>query len=102
MICPVCGYGYLDEDAMNHDVCPSCGTEFGYDDIGMSHEELRKEWLSSGGKWFDRSISPPSHWDPWNQVIAAFYRPHIRSLRQYARVPAPEGGQRGPARLIAA
>jgi hypothetical protein len=79
MICPVCGYGYLDEDAMNHDICPSCGTEFGYDDVGFSHEELRKEWLRNGGKWFDRSITPPPHWDPWRQVMGAFYRPVNRS-----------------------
>jgi hypothetical protein len=72
MICPVCGYKFLPEDAMNHDICVCCGTEFGYDDVTVSYGMLRVQWLNGGGEWFDKSIGPPSDWNPWEQVLAAF------------------------------
>ena len=71
MTCPVCGWQYLREDAMNHDICPSCGTEFGLDDVGLSHEQLRVEWLRNGGEWFDKSTEPPAGWNPIAQLISA-------------------------------
>jgi hypothetical protein len=76
ILCPVCGFPFLPEDALNHGICPSCGTEFGYDDVVRSHETLRMEWLRSGGKWFDKSAGPPADWDPFTQVMKAFY--HVR------------------------
>jgi hypothetical protein len=79
MICPVCAYEYLPDDAMNHGICPSCGTEFGYDDVTVSHEDLRAEWLRKGGPWFDDSTPHRANWDPWTQVMEAFYRPILRS-----------------------
>ena len=79
MMCPVCAYRFLSDDALNHDVCPSCGTEFGYDDVAQSHESLRMEWLGNSGPWFDRSVGPPADWDPVAQVMAAFYRPRFAS-----------------------
>jgi hypothetical protein len=86
MTCPVCGYGYLSDDAVNHGICPSCGTEFGYDDVSVSHEALRAEWLRNGGHWFDDSMAPPRDWDPWKQVIEAFYKPLLRSQWESIRV----------------
>ena len=79
MICPVCGYGYLSQDAVNHGICPSCGTEFGYDDVSLSHEALRAEWLRGGAPWFEDSTKPAQDWDPWRQIMEAFYRPVLRS-----------------------
>lgn len=80
MMCPVCGFAYLRDDAINHGICPSCGTEFGYDDASISHEILRFEWLRSGATWFDNSVAPPKHWNAWEQVLGAFYRPSIQSV----------------------
>src|SRR5439155_19645602 len=73
MICPVCGFGGLREDARNHDICPSSGTEFGYDDVSRSHEALRIDWLQLGGQWFDESVPHPHGWNAWDQVASAFY-----------------------------
>lgn len=86
IFCPVCGYRFLPEDALNHGICPSCGTEFGYDDVGRSHEALRSEWLRAGGEWFDKSIGPPSNWSPYIQVMTAFER--IRFSGQVPKKPS--------------
>jgi rubredoxin len=37
-LCPVCGYPELSEPPWNNEspsdeICPSCGTQFGYDDV---------------------------------------------------------------------
>jgi predicted RNA-binding Zn-ribbon protein involved in translation (DUF1610 family) len=79
MMCPICGFGYLPDDAVNHGICPSCGTEFGYDDMTCSHEALRVEWLRSGGHWFDSMMAAPPNWNARQQVMAAFYRPILKS-----------------------
>ncbi len=49
-ICPVCEYGGLEEDPKTRtfEICPQCGTEFGYQDCVTSHEELRKRWIAEG------------------------------------------------------
>jgi hypothetical protein len=51
--CPVCYYDKLD-DPPDHsfEICPSCGTEFGYTDFNTSHEQLRNEWVAGGKKWW--------------------------------------------------
>jgi hypothetical protein len=81
MTCPVCGYLYLSNDAINHGICPSCGVEFGYDDVTRTHESLRLEWFRHGAEWFDKNVSPPLQWDPIEQVAQAFYeRPRFLSV----------------------
>lgn len=53
-ICPVCGYlGCLIED---WHICPCCGTEFGYDDAGRTHAELRRRWIDGGMKWWSKRM----------------------------------------------
>src|SRR5262249_14574738 len=56
-------------------ICPSCGTQFGYDDLApddISIEtvwaDLRAQWIHSGPEWFDPQIPRPSDWDPFKQV----------------------------------
>src|ERR1017187_7282190 len=44
-LCSVCGYDRLEDPPKNFTICPSCGTEFGYDDAFASHAELRAKWL---------------------------------------------------------
>jgi hypothetical protein len=72
-ICPVCGYKKLPRPPENFLICPSCGTEFGYDDFKKSHEELRYEWMSAGMHWFSRSRQRPANWNPLDQLASAGY-----------------------------
>jgi hypothetical protein len=69
--CPVCGYDKLTRPPENHEICPSCGTEFGYDDVGLSYRELREEWLRDGAVWFSPVRLPPPGWNPFDQLIRA-------------------------------
>jgi predicted RNA-binding Zn-ribbon protein involved in translation (DUF1610 family) len=46
--CPVCGDNHIDEPSYdrtgcaNYTICPSCGTEFSYDDANSAYAQLRK------------------------------------------------------------
>jgi len=84
-MCPVCGFKFLRDDSMNHGICPSCGTQFGYDDVSISHEALRSAWLNDGAQWFDTSMRPPANWDGWMQAMEAFYPPQITPSRKPSR-----------------
>jgi hypothetical protein len=60
--CPVCGY---DDPKLpqigaewRDEICPSCGTQFGYDDASTSHEDLRQRWLNAGARWSSRNPAP--------------------------------------------
>ena len=72
--CPVCGYDELDEPAYDEhgcssfSICPSCGTEFGYNDSTVVHEELRKRWIDAGMRWWSTSLGVPMNWDPRAQL----------------------------------
>lgn len=78
--CPVCEYQGLDEPPYDSEgwgsfeICPQCGTEFGYDLVNMAfekdgfggvcqmkvgqdvldclHARLRQEWIDGGRKWW--------------------------------------------------
>jgi hypothetical protein len=65
--CPVCGYG-LRRAPTDFLICPSCGTEFGYDDAGRTHAELRAIWLRGGAGWWSTATPPPKNWDPYLQL----------------------------------
>lgn len=66
-LCPVCGYR-LQFPPSDYNICSCCGTEFGYDDGCLSHEELRAEWLRAGVAWWSPVESAPEGWDPYTQV----------------------------------
>jgi hypothetical protein len=60
----------------NHVICPSCGTEFGYSDVGPEsifeiHSGLRSYWVDHGAKWHSRAVAPPQHWNGYRQLIEA-------------------------------
>lgn len=83
--CPVCGYP-LDFPAADHNIFPSCGTEFGYSDLGRSHRELRANWLKAGAPWFDTSIGPPPDWNPYLEIDNLISdRSRIRTSEQVHR-----------------
>ena len=80
-ICPVCGYRDLSETPFDEygkgsfDICPSCGTEFGYRDtveylieLGPIHSKFRKKWIKNGMRWHSSFHSPPKNWDPSRQL----------------------------------
>jgi len=66
--CPVCCYPGLERQPRQFLICPSCGTEFGYDDATLTHEVLRYRWIQNGAAWHSRAISKPHGWDPWVQL----------------------------------
>src|ERR1700739_159986 len=72
--CVVCGYSGLSEPPYDQkgcasfEICPSCGTEFGYDDANRSHEELRAAWLAAGAPWRSKAIRPRPDWDAEEQL----------------------------------
>lgn len=79
-LCPVCGYN----DALAppykngqydwyQEICPSCGTQFGYDDCGISHQELRRKWLAGGARWWSSSPQPPNFKGAEQLKIAGFW-----------------------------
>jgi hypothetical protein len=59
-------------------MCPSCGIEFGYDDVPEAsgakgsrnhlYAEWRKKWMKGGGKWSSHGINPPPSWNPLGQL----------------------------------
>jgi len=71
--CPVCGYGHMPYPAVRHEICPCCGTEFGFDDYCQSHRALRNAWLANGGRWFSPVHPRPKDWNPFMQVMQAGY-----------------------------
>jgi hypothetical protein len=74
--CPVCGYSDLDEPpydkygCASFDICPCCGTEFGYHDATRSHAQLRQDWVTRGAPWFS-TMPPPPDWSALEQLTAA-------------------------------
>ena len=71
-VCPVCGYNGLQYPPANFTICPSCYTEFGYDDATLTHEALRREWIQNGMQWEASNITPPPPgWNPVQQLLDA-------------------------------
>jgi hypothetical protein len=83
-VCLVCGYPNLDEPPLgdklgiggSDEICPCCGTHFGYHDAAGGdpvrrkevYKELRRKWIANGMKWRARSEQPPTGWDPVKQL----------------------------------
>ena len=83
--CPVCGYNKLFYPPLDESICPSCYTEFGYDDATRSHPELRREWLANGPKWAGANVMPPPYgWNPYEQLknIGAVEEPENYSAKE--------------------
>jgi hypothetical protein len=77
-LCPVCGYPALESPPEDYTICPSCGTEFGYDDFASNQQArvqrwatLRSAWLASGSPWFDSGTPRPGDWSPYLQLLRA-------------------------------
>ena len=81
-MCPVCGYDQLSRPPKNYHICPCCGTEFGHDDLEVSHTTLRSEWISRGMGWFSRKSLPPVGWSPVLQLLKAGNGYDLSSAKQ--------------------
>lgn len=68
--CTVCGFPSLPNKPADHEICPSCGTQFGYDDYTTSHAELRAKWLAAGANFFIKALEPHK-WNPYRQLQEA-------------------------------
>lgn len=66
-LCPVCGYE-MDDPPTDHNICPSCGTEFGLHDVNASLSDLRAAWMRSGPKWWSATDPQPANWNPFAQL----------------------------------
>jgi hypothetical protein len=70
--CPVCGFSELSDPPADFNICPSCGTEFGYDDFAIDHQALRNRWIANGAQWFAGDEWPePRGWNPFIQIVSA-------------------------------
>jgi len=69
--CPVCGYAKLEFPPEDFTICPSCGTEFGYQDASTSHQVLRQKWVSKGPVWHSVVVPQPPLWNGYLQLIKA-------------------------------
>lgn len=70
--CTICGYDKLEEPLWDevegfptHFICNCCGFESGFhnDNLEMTIEQYRGEWISEGAKWFSSCVKKPENWD---------------------------------------
>jgi hypothetical protein len=80
--CPVCGFELVspawENDSPSDEICPSCGIQFGYNDMidnlqtrKMIYVEWRKKWIEEGMKFWSTKnpFHPqPKDWDPEKQL----------------------------------
>jgi len=69
--CPVCCYAELSRPPRDDTICPCCGTHFGYHDYAISHDELRRRWISAGANWFSKVRPHPENWNAAKQLREA-------------------------------
>jgi len=72
-ICPVCGFEKMDGPPADFNICPCCGTEFGYDDFEKSYQDLSYRWIASGCPWFSPLEGPPPAWNAKRQLLNVQY-----------------------------
>ena len=71
-ICPVCGYEKLQYPIEENPICPSCYTEFGFDDAMRTFNQLREDWIKGGMKWQGINVEhKPPNWKPIRQLALA-------------------------------
>jgi len=71
--CPVCAYSRMPYPIEEGNICPCCGTEFGYDDMDATYREVRDRWVGAGTPWFSPIDAPPLLWNGIVQLVGAEY-----------------------------
>jgi hypothetical protein len=66
-LCLVCGFE-MDDPPRDYNICPSCGTEYGVNDVNRSYEQLRQAWLKTGPVWWSKTDAQPENWSPSSQL----------------------------------
>jgi hypothetical protein len=90
--CPVCAYSEMPYPVDEGNICPCCGTEFGFDDaMGVTHRQIRDRWVAAGTPWFSPIDEPPFAWDGVAQLLAADYEFDLPD-RQRLSVPSETRG----------
>jgi hypothetical protein len=74
-VCPVCGFNELEDPPESFTICPSCGTEFDYDDAFASYAELRARWIQGGPRWWSQLEAAPANWEPYIQLSTIIKQP---------------------------
>jgi transcriptional regulator with XRE-family HTH domain len=69
--CPVCGYDEMPYPPVPENICPCCGTQFGFDDHYHSPQELRSAWIEKDFPFFSDTRRPPKDWSPYRQLFIA-------------------------------
>ncbi len=82
--CPVCAF-WMSKAPVDYTMCPSCGTEFGVDDVDQSFSEIRSQWLDAGAPWWSTLIGPPENWNPIKQ-IKEFREELANAIRPFEKV----------------
>ncbi len=75
-ICVVCGYDGMEYPQWDekgyptYTVCDCCGFESGFhdDNLEMTLEEYRCEWIEEGVNWFNRRAEKPMNWNLREQL----------------------------------
>jgi hypothetical protein len=63
-------------------ICPCCGTEFGFDNsAGVTFRQLRDKWVGAGTPWFSPLDARPPLWNGVVQLILADL--------EFSHVPVP-------------
>jgi len=70
-ICAVCGYNQMeypqwdDKGYPTYAICDCCGFESGFhdDNLEMTVEEYRAEWIEEGANWFSSQVIKPDNWN---------------------------------------
>jgi rubredoxin len=78
--CPVCGYDELPRPPDDYLICPSCGTEFGYDDFADTDLERQRRWNELRKLWFDRGMPWFSTIVPEQPIVVRYVRASLTSL----------------------
>lgn len=63
----------MEEPPADYAMCECCGTEFGYDDLQVSHAQLRQQWITSGATWWSPDFPAPPGWSPLFQLHKSGY-----------------------------
>src|ERR1017187_1954302 len=92
--CPVCGFR-MKYPAADYNICPSCGTEFGNNDVNASIEDLRASWLDSGPRWWSKFEAQPANWEPIWQVASQVYG-NAPASSNHLTIPFGIGGPSSP------
>lgn len=72
--CPICAYSRMPYAADEGNICPCCGTEFGFDDdLGVSFRNIRDRWVANGTPWFSPLDARPLFWSGIAQLVSAGY-----------------------------